>query len=119
MLIDQKLSLSNDSQSLVPFVNNGDVVVEPCSSSSMPPLNRCGSIQTDDEEGLLFNISSFKIDQFKGKSNYHANSVQRVYSESGLQQPDPNQNRQSQFKITARHNFYVTREAELTQEMQK
>ena len=65
VLIDQKLSKSYDSQSLVPFVNNDVVlvvvlvVVEPCSSSSMPPINnRCGSIQTDDEEGLLFDISS-------------------------------------------------------------
>ena len=87
VLIDQKLSQSNDSQSLVPFVkNNGDVVVERSSSFSMPPLNRCGSIQTDEEESLLFNISSSKIDQFKGKTNYHTNSVQRVYRESGLQQ---------------------------------
>ena len=70
----------------------------------MPQLNICGSIQTDEEEGVLFNISSSKIDQFKGKTNYHANSVQRVYRESGLQQvEDLANNRHSQFKITVRH----------------
>jgi hypothetical protein len=76
VLIDQKLSKSNDSQSLVPFVDNGEAC---SSSSSMPP------IQTDEDEGLLFDISSIKIDQFKRKTNYHANSVQRVYRASGLQ----------------------------------
>ena len=35
VLIDQKLSQSYDCQSLVPFVNNGDVVVEPRSSFSI------------------------------------------------------------------------------------
>ena len=72
VLIDQKLSQSYDSQSLVSFVNNGDVV-EPCSSSYMPPLNRCSYIQTDEGEGLLIIISSSKIDQFKRKINNHAN----------------------------------------------
>jgi hypothetical protein len=84
----------------------------------MPPLNRCGSIQTDKEEGLLLNISSFKIDQFKRKTKYHANYVQRVYRKSGLQKVEDLANN-IQFKITARHYLYIAREAELTQEMQE
>jgi hypothetical protein len=42
-----------------------------------------------------------------------------VYLHASMPQPNPNHNRQSQFKITARHNFYVARETELTEEMQE
>ena len=41
-----------------------------------------------------------------------------MYLHDNMPKPNPSQNRQSQFKITERHNYYVIREKDLTPKIQ-
>jgi hypothetical protein len=54
-------------------------------------------------------------------SKVRANNSWQVfkYLHDNMPKPNPSQNRQSQFKITERHNYYVIREKDLTAEMQE
>jgi hypothetical protein len=42
-----------------------------------------------------------------------------MYLHDNMPKPNPSQNRQSQFKITERHNYYVIREKDLTPKIQE